>query len=101
MNRYAINKEYCGQPEPRFVVRFCGDWVGQSASRLDAVEMMKAHASDTRPQITAHRPPTMAEIKFGYGATHYRDFAHGEWLKDDGSYKTKLKADDGLWYSRR
>lgn len=28
--RYTIQKEYCGYPEPRFVVRFCGEFIGQS-----------------------------------------------------------------------
>ena len=26
------------------------------------------------PHVTYHRNPTRAEIKFGEGATHYRDF---------------------------
>jgi len=27
----------------------------------------------TGPRVTAHRNPTKSEIKWGYGATHYKD----------------------------
>ena len=52
--------------------------------------------------VTYHRNPTPAEIRFGYGATHYRDFTVDEcchpgtrvlrqWFKSP---------DDGLRYYR-
>ena len=44
--RYSIKLEWCGYPERRFVVRFCGDWIGQSASMNDALAMVKHHADD-------------------------------------------------------
>ena len=50
--------------------------------------------------IEAHRPPTKSEIKFGYGAVHYRTFPIEEWKKPDGSLKKWIKADDGLRYYR-
>ena len=50
--------------------------------------------------ITAHRSPTQSEIKYGYGAIHYRDFPVEEWLKSNGTLKTWIKADDGLRYYR-
>jgi len=51
--------------------------------------------------ITAHRPPTPYEIKFGHGATHYKDFELWLWLKPDGKLKKWIKAqDDGLRYYR-
>ena len=50
--------------------------------------------------ITAHRNPTPSEIKWGYGAIHYRDFDMADWLKPDGTLKTWIKADDGLRYYR-
>ena len=51
--------------------------------------------------ITYHRKPTASEIKFGYGATHYRDFPVAECLKKDGDLKQRLKAkNDGLIYTR-
>ena len=39
------------------------------------------------PTLTAHRPPTKAEINFGEGATHYKDFPRELWEKKDGSFR--------------
>lgn len=52
-------------------------------------------------ELTYHRKPTAGEIKFGHGATHYRDFPVSECLKKDGEIKNRLKAkNDGLIYTR-
>ena len=52
-------------------------------------------------ELTYHRKPTASEIKFGYGATHYRDFPVAECLKKCGNIKKRLKGkDDGLIYTR-
>lgn len=51
-------------------------------------------------ELTYHRNPTASEIKFGHGAIHYRDFPVAECLKKDGDAKKRLKADDGLIYTR-
>ena len=49
--------------------------------------------------ITAHREPTAYEIKFGEGATHYRDFTMSEiGITKTGNIKKWFKADDGLRY---
>lgn len=50
--------------------------------------------------VTYHRPPTKAEIAFGYGATHYLEIPYLECLNRFGSPKKRIKAKDGLWYSR-
>jgi hypothetical protein len=50
--------------------------------------------------LTYHRNPTAGEIRFGHGAIHYRDFPVAQCLKKDGSVKKRLKADDGLIYTR-
>lgn len=51
--------------------------------------------------VTYHRNPTQSEIKFGYGATHYRDFELADCLTDDGRLKKWFVAkDDGLRYYR-
>ena len=45
------------------------------------------------------RNPTQAEILFGHGATHYRDFTLTEiGLNKQGKLKRKFKADDNLFY---
>ena len=41
--RYTIAREYCGHARPRFVARFCGDWLGQSRRRHRAVAITAAH----------------------------------------------------------
>lgn len=30
--RYSIQREFCGYPEKRHVLRFCGDFIAQSTS---------------------------------------------------------------------
>lgn len=52
--------------------------------------------------ITYHRKPTPSEIKWGYGATHYRDFEVHE-VCHKGTRFTKrwiVAKDDGLRYYR-
>jgi|GEM_PF-2958124 len=41
--RYTFSKEWCGYPEKRHVVRFCGEWVGQGRTKTDALEVYGAH----------------------------------------------------------
>ena len=49
--------------------------------------------------VTYHRNPTKAEIAFGYGAIHYRDFEMADVLNEEGRIKKWLVApDDGLRY---
>lgn len=50
--------------------------------------------------IECHRPPTKGEIKFGEGATHYRNFTLAEiGINKKGDFKKWFIAkDDGLRY---
>lgn len=41
--RYSITLEHCGYPEARHVVRFCGEWVGQSQHDFEARNMRDTH----------------------------------------------------------
>jgi hypothetical protein len=51
--------------------------------------------------IEYHRNPTASEIKFGHGATHYKDFKESECSKADGTIKKRLKCPiDGLIYTQ-
>lgn len=51
--------------------------------------------------FTYSRKPTASEIKFGHGATHYKDFDESICRKADGSLKKRLKCPlDGLIYTR-
>jgi hypothetical protein len=38
-NRYSIRREFCGYATPRWVARFCGDWIGQAETRDVAREL--------------------------------------------------------------
>lgn len=64
----------------------------------------KSSALPVRPEVTKatyHRPPTAAEIKFGHGATHYRDFSIAQCChKGTRILKKWFLADDGLRYYR-
>lgn len=52
--------------------------------------------------VECHRPPTKGEIRFGYGATHYRTFSYLEIGHNRrGEIKKWFKADDGLRYYTR
>lgn len=49
--------------------------------------------------VEYHRQPTKGEIKFGEGATHYKDFTLEQCVKKDGNYKKWLICPiDGLRY---
>lgn len=51
--------------------------------------------------IDAWRQPTAYELKFGYGAIHWKTFDISEWLKPDGTLKRWIKCNyDGLRYYR-
>lgn len=53
--------------------------------------------------VEYHRPPTKSELRFGYGATHYRDFCIEQVLKTDSFGLKRFKRwfvskDDKLRY---
>ena len=51
--------------------------------------------------VTYYRPPTPGEIRFGHGATYYRDFPVEACCKPGTRFlKRWFKADDGLRYYR-
>ena len=55
---------------------------------------------DEITEVTYHRNPTIGEIKFGYGAIHYRDFDLKDCIDKEGYVKMIFKSkDDGLIYS--
>jgi hypothetical protein len=55
---------------------------------------------DIQNTTEAHRPPRPCEIKFGHGATHYKDFPISQVLRKDRTFKTRVKCPiDGLIYS--
>ena len=65
---------------------------------------MRAHNLPVRDgvkKVTYHRKPTASDIRFGNGATHYRDFTVVECCKPGTrTLKRWFVADDGLRYYR-
>lgn len=56
---------------------------------------------DTEVMLTYCRNPTPGEIKFGEGATHYKDFPVNVAVKKNGQIKKTIKCPyDGLIYKR-
>lgn len=54
-----------------------------------------------KAKLEFSREPTEYEIRFGYGARHYKDFDSTVFLKKDGTIKKRLKCPvDGLIYTR-
>jgi hypothetical protein len=41
--RYSYSREYHGEHDPSWITRFCGEWVGHSSTRLDAMLKAAAH----------------------------------------------------------
>jgi len=41
--RYTLAKEFCGYKESRYVLRFCGEWLGQSLHADDALQFGFKH----------------------------------------------------------
>lgn len=56
---------------------------------------------DDVTEVTAHRNPTLSEIRFGYGAIHYCTFPVALWKHKDGRPKRWIVSPyDGLRYYR-
>ena len=105
--RYSINKEYSGRFDTEhnaiqvWVVRFCDDFATTFETELEALAWATRQSDDRRGTRQYHRKPTEAEIRFGHGATHYREFKFSECYNPKTQCpKKRLKAkDDGLWYT--
>ncbi|MAG28101.1 hypothetical protein CMI47_21455 [Candidatus Pacearchaeota archaeon] len=86
-----------------------GDWwegeIRQFPQLADGYEIIHVATWGWRivktTMIEYHREPTAAEIKFGHGATHYKDFRSDKCRKPNGDFKRWLVCpDDGLRYYR-
>jgi hypothetical protein len=106
-NRYSINKEPSGRFDNEhnailvWVVRFCDDFAETFQKPSEALKWATDQSDARRGTRQYHRNPTEAEIRFGHGATHYREFKFSEcYNPETGNPKKRLKAkDDGLWYT--
>ena len=64
--------------------------------------MMALPLRDGVEYVSYHRKPTPSEIRFGHGATHYRDFSPEECCHKGTRIAKRwfVAADDGLRYYR-
>jgi hypothetical protein len=64
--------------------------------------MTRLSIRDDVTVLTYHRPPTASEIRFGHGATHYRDFSPDECCHHGTRIAKRwlIARDDGLRYYR-
>ncbi len=51
--RYSIAQEYCGYDTPRWVVRFCDDWIGQRATLAKAQELRDSFDTERVERFSA------------------------------------------------
>jgi hypothetical protein len=51
--RYSVALEYIGQAKPRWVARFCGDWLDWRKSERAAWATCDEHAQHRQTQLTA------------------------------------------------
>lgn len=61
--------------------------------KTKTVEITATAKEDTPVEYWSN--PTKAEIAFGYGATHYRNFRLNDVLKKDGTVKRWVRDEDG------
>lgn len=41
--RYTVRREFCGYPDPYWVARFCGEWIGASKFKGSALMLAIGH----------------------------------------------------------
>ena len=42
-DQYQIALEYCGYATPKYIVRFCGEWLGVVNSKIDGHILIEQH----------------------------------------------------------
>lgn len=52
--RYTVTFEFCGYVDPKWVVRFCGDWVDTSTTKSAAYCVAYTHAENRLPKGGSH-----------------------------------------------
>ena len=55
--RYTVTLEWCGQPKPQFIVRFCDDWVGYRSTYPAAVLLATNHRLQRQGALTVVGQP--------------------------------------------
>lgn len=45
-SRYSVTKEWCGQIEAKYILRFCGEWIGWYDTKVAAWLAGEAHQAN-------------------------------------------------------
>lgn len=49
--RFTLTREWCGYARPRWVLRFCGEWLGSYSNKVSAVAGRKAAIASRRTSL--------------------------------------------------
>jgi hypothetical protein len=99
--RWSSTAERITKLHAVFVQQRKDDWVVAEQYKASEFAAWVGNNDSTLPLLRYHRGPTVGEIRFGEGATHYKDFDAMQYLKADGTIKKRLKCCfDGLIYTR-
>ena len=41
--RYTVTREWCGDAKPRYITRFCGEWIAKATTYPAAVMLATGH----------------------------------------------------------
>jgi len=51
--RYTVTRELCGEATPRYVARFCGDWIGKADDAPGAWAQAEVHRAEMLRGMTS------------------------------------------------
>jgi len=55
--RYTVTLEWCGDAKPRYIARFCGEWIAKAASYPAAVLLATGHRAQRNGAIVFTNQP--------------------------------------------
>ena len=55
--RYTIDLEHCGHPQPRYVLRFCNEWIMQSPHYSACVVRATGHKAERNGSLVITEIP--------------------------------------------
>lgn len=49
--RFTLTREFCGYAKPRYILRFCGDWINSFTCKRNAEASRKAAIRNRRASL--------------------------------------------------
>jgi hypothetical protein len=82
MKRFTINIEFCGHPQPRPVIRYCGEFVASYASFTEAQKQINALQKaaewvlvQSRGNVNLYASYTLYRVAYGADVTDHATYA--------------------------